>query len=100
MLRVWRLMVRGLWFDDLGLFDLGFLLATCASKHLKSDFSLLQQPGHKKFKLSKIELIYKAKECKVPLFTTVSKIFERDTSRDSCVHCLLSKDTIQANNTK
>ena len=32
-------------------------------------FSLLQQPGSKKFKLSKIELIYKAKKFKVPPFT-------------------------------
>ena len=31
--------------------------------------SLLQQPGPQKFKLSKIELIYKAKKFKVPLFT-------------------------------
>ena len=31
--------------------------------------SLLQQPAHKKFKLSKIELIYKAKKFKVPPFT-------------------------------
>ena len=31
--------------------------------------SLLQQPGPKKFKLSKIELIYKAKTVKVPPFT-------------------------------
>ena len=30
--------------------------------------SLLQQPGPKKFKLSKIELIYKAKKFKVPPF--------------------------------
>ena len=30
--------------------------------------SLLQQPGPKKFKLYKIELIYKAKKFKVPLF--------------------------------
>ena len=29
-------------------------------------FSLLQQPGPKKFKLSQIELIYKAKKFKVP----------------------------------
>ena len=32
-------------------------------------YSLLQQPGPKKFKLSKIELIYKAKKFKVPPFT-------------------------------
>ena len=31
--------------------------------------SLLQQPGPKQFKLSKIELIYKAKKFKVPPFT-------------------------------
>ena len=31
--------------------------------------SLLQQPGPKKFELSKIELIYKAKRFKVPPFT-------------------------------
>ena len=31
--------------------------------------SLLQQPGPNKFKLSKIELIYKAKKFKVPMFT-------------------------------
>ena len=31
--------------------------------------SLLQQPGPKKFKLSKIKLIYKANKFKVPLFT-------------------------------
>ena len=31
--------------------------------------SLLQQPGPKKFKLSKTELIYKAKKFKVPPFT-------------------------------
>ena len=31
--------------------------------------SLLQQPGLKKFKLSKVELVYKAKKLKVPLFT-------------------------------
>ena len=31
--------------------------------------SLLQQPGPQKFKLFKIELIYKAKKFKVPLFT-------------------------------
>ena len=31
--------------------------------------SLLQQPGHKKFQLSKIELIYKAKKFKAPPFT-------------------------------
>ena len=31
--------------------------------------SLLQQPGPKKFKLSKIEPIYKAKKFKVPPFT-------------------------------
>ena len=31
--------------------------------------SLLQQPGPKKFKLSKIELIYKAKKFKVPPLT-------------------------------
>ena len=31
--------------------------------------SLLQQPGPKKFKLSKIELIYKLKKFKVPPFT-------------------------------
>ena len=30
--------------------------------------SLLQQPGLKKFKLSKMELIYKAKKFKVPPF--------------------------------
>ena len=30
--------------------------------------SLLQQPGPKKFNLYKIELIYKAKKFKVPLF--------------------------------
>ena len=33
------------------------------------DISLLQQPGPQKFKLSKIELIYKAKKFKVPPFT-------------------------------
>ena len=32
-------------------------------------YSLLQQPGPKKFKLSKIELIYKARKFKVPPFT-------------------------------
>ena len=32
-------------------------------------FSLLQQPGPKQFKLSKIDLIYKARKLKVPLFT-------------------------------
>ena len=32
-------------------------------------YSLLQQPGPKKFKLSKIELIYKAKKFKVSPFT-------------------------------
>ena len=31
--------------------------------------SLLQQPGPKKFKLAKIELIYTAKKFKVPPFT-------------------------------
>ena len=31
--------------------------------------SLLQQPGPKKFKLSKIELIYKAEKFKVTPFT-------------------------------
>ena len=31
--------------------------------------SRLQQPGPKKFKVSKIELIYKAKKFKVPPFT-------------------------------
>ena len=31
--------------------------------------ALLQQPGPKKFKLSEIELIYKAKKFKVPPFT-------------------------------
>ena len=31
--------------------------------------SLLQQPGPKKFKLSNIELIHKAKKFKVPPFT-------------------------------
>ena len=31
--------------------------------------SLLQQPGPKKFKLSKIQLIYKGKKFKVPPFT-------------------------------
>ena len=31
--------------------------------------SLLQQPGPKKFKLSKIQLIYKAKKLEVPPFT-------------------------------
>ena len=30
---------------------------------------MLQQPGHKNFKLSKIELIYKAKKFKVPPFS-------------------------------
>ena len=34
-----------------------------------SVFSLLQQPGPKKFKLSKIELIYKVKKFKVRPFT-------------------------------
>ena len=32
-------------------------------------FSLLQQPGPKKFKLFKIELIYRAKKFRVPPFT-------------------------------
>ena len=35
----------------------------------QNNMSLLQQPGPKKFKLFKIELIYKAKKFKVPLFT-------------------------------
>ena len=32
-------------------------------------YSLLQQPGPKKFKLSKIDLLYKAKKFKVPRCT-------------------------------
>ena len=32
-------------------------------------YSLLQQPGPQKYKLSQIELIYKAKKFKVPPFT-------------------------------
>ena len=51
----------------------GFVPSPCVRnyKHHQphSLASLLQQPGPKKFKLSKIELIYKAKKFKVPLFT-------------------------------
>ena len=36
---------------------------------VESKNSLLQQPGPKKFKLSKIELTYRAKKFKVPPFT-------------------------------
>ena len=39
----------------------------------KLQTSLLQQPGPKKFKLSKIEQIYKAKKFKVPPFTIQEK---------------------------
>ena len=35
---------------------------------LKTIYPLLQQPGSKKLKLAKIELIYKAKKFKVPPF--------------------------------
>ena len=41
--------------------------------------SLLQQPGHKKFKLSKIELIYKAKQFKVAPFTKLIRSLYQDS---------------------
>ena len=40
--------------------------ASCLGYLLLSSDSLLQQPGPKKFKLSKIELIYKANSLKFP----------------------------------
>ena len=43
----------------------------------KETISLLQQPGPQKFKLSKIELIYKAKKFKVPPFTIYAIVFGR-----------------------
>ena len=45
--------------------------------------SLLQQPGPKKFKLSKIELLYKAKKFKVPPFTIYLPLVGREWKNGS-----------------
>ena len=50
-------------------FDIGRVMRIGFGSVSYYTFSLLQQPGPKKFKLSKIELIYKAKKFKVPPFT-------------------------------
>ena len=45
------------------------LLPVPCSSCVMPKSSLLQQPGHKKFKFSTVELIYKAKKFIVPPFT-------------------------------
>ena len=50
--------------------------------------SLLQQPGPKKFKLFKIELIYKAEKFKVPPFTIYVK-------EPLSVHALVSYQVLE-----
>ena len=54
--------------------------------------SLLQQPGHKKFKLSKIELTYKAKKIKVPvLLLTKLRLRSSKSGLQACLESFGSR---------